>query len=131
MKGQKSERGAAAVEFALVVPLLIAMIFGMVLMGAAYNTQITLTQIARAGVRSMVVNNNPITARNDAMVNVASLPGFSGSNIIFSPTSCTPGATMTATASFPVDVPFMPPGGKFLGKTPMTLIGKASMACGG
>ncbi len=45
------DRGAAAVEFALVLPLLLLVVFGLVDFGRAYNMQIMLTQAAREGVR--------------------------------------------------------------------------------
>ena len=41
------ERGAAAVEFALIVPILILMILGLVEFARAYNVQISLTNAAR------------------------------------------------------------------------------------
>ena len=50
-RAPRGDRGAAAVEFALVLPLLIAMILGMIDFGRAYNQQITLTQLAREGAR--------------------------------------------------------------------------------
>jgi Flp pilus assembly protein TadG len=134
MKKQRSEKGAAAVEFALVVPLLMAIIFGIVLMGGAYNAQITLTQIARAAARSMVIDGDQATARSAAMVNVVDLTGFSSdANINFSPGTCPAdgGGVMTVTATYEVSLPFSPPGSTFLGSTPMTLTGKASMLCGG
>lgn len=132
MKKQKSEKGAAAVEFALVVPLLLALVFGMVLMGAAYNAQITLTQIARAAARSMVIDGDPATARSAAMVNVVGLTGFDrDANINFSSGTCPVDGVMTVTATYQVPVPFSPPGSKFLGSTPITLTGRASMLCGG
>ena len=46
-----SDRGAAAVEFALVLPLLLLILFGIIDFGRALNTQITLTQAAREGAR--------------------------------------------------------------------------------
>jgi Flp pilus assembly protein TadG len=45
------ERGAAAVEFALLLPLLLLIIFGTIDFGRALNAQITLTQAAREGAR--------------------------------------------------------------------------------
>lgn len=45
------DRGAAAVEFALVMPLLLLVVFGIVDFGRAYNMQIALTSAAREGVR--------------------------------------------------------------------------------
>ena len=45
------DSGAAAVEFALVLPLLLLLVFGLIDFGRAYSMQISLTQAAREGVR--------------------------------------------------------------------------------
>jgi Flp pilus assembly protein TadG len=45
------DRGAVAVEFALLLPVLLLLIFGIVDFGRAINAQITLTQAAREGAR--------------------------------------------------------------------------------
>lgn len=45
------DRGAAAVEFALVMPLLFLLIFGIIDFARAWNMQIALTHAAREGVR--------------------------------------------------------------------------------
>jgi len=50
-----SERGAAAVEFALLLPLLVLLIFGMIDFGRAINAQITITQAAREGARALAL----------------------------------------------------------------------------
>lgn len=47
----RRDRGAAAVEFALLLPLLLLLIFGIIDFGRALNAQITLTQAAREGAR--------------------------------------------------------------------------------
>jgi Flp pilus assembly protein TadG len=45
------DRGAAVVEFALLLPLLLLVVFGIIDFGRALNAQITLTQAAREGAR--------------------------------------------------------------------------------
>jgi Flp pilus assembly pilin Flp len=50
-----SDRGAAAVEFALLLPLLLLIVFGIIDFGRALNTQITLTQAAREGARALAL----------------------------------------------------------------------------
>jgi len=45
------DRGSAAVEFALLLPVLLLIIFGVIDFGRAINAQITLTQAAREGAR--------------------------------------------------------------------------------
>src|SRR5438477_589960 len=47
--GRTPDRGAAAVEMALVLPLLLFVIFGLIEFGRMLNTQLTLTEAARAG----------------------------------------------------------------------------------
>ena len=47
----RRDRGAAAVEFALLLPLLLLLVFGIIDFGRALNAQITLTQAAREGAR--------------------------------------------------------------------------------
>jgi Flp pilus assembly protein TadG len=49
--GERGERGAAAVEFALVVPLLIILVFGMITTGFAYNDHLSATNAVREGAR--------------------------------------------------------------------------------
>jgi len=56
----KSEKGASAVEFALILPILIILVFGIVEFGIAFNNYITITHAAREGVRIAAVDlNNP------------------------------------------------------------------------
>ncbi|MGF9662666.1 TadE family protein [Arthrobacter crystallopoietes] len=59
-----SERGAAAVEFALVAPFLLALLLGIVEFGFAFNTQISLTQAAREAARTMAITNDPVSTRD-------------------------------------------------------------------
>jgi Flp pilus assembly protein TadG len=47
----RGDRGAAAVEFALVLPFLLLLVCGLIDFGRAYNAKLTLTHAAREGVR--------------------------------------------------------------------------------
>jgi len=51
----KSEKGASAVEFALILPILIILVFGIVQFGIAFNNYIALTHAAREGARLAAV----------------------------------------------------------------------------
>jgi Flp pilus assembly protein TadG len=53
------ERGAALVEFALVLPILLILLFGMLDFGKAFNYWIDETHLANEGARWAVVNKNP------------------------------------------------------------------------
>lgn len=60
----KGERGAAAVEFALVVPVLFLLVFGMIDFGWAINRYTVLNNATREGVRlaSLGATSSEITA---------------------------------------------------------------------
>ncbi len=50
-RARTTDRGAAVVEFALLLPVLLLILFGLIDFGRALNAQITLTQAAREGAR--------------------------------------------------------------------------------
>lgn len=52
---RRGERGAAAVEMALILPVLLLLVGGIIDMGRAFMTQILLTNAAREGTRAAVV----------------------------------------------------------------------------
>ena len=58
MRGQR-DRGAAAVEFALVLPLLLLLVLGIFEFGRVFNIQISLSNAAREGARHMAVHDDP------------------------------------------------------------------------
>jgi Flp pilus assembly protein TadG len=61
------EHGAAAVEFALVLSLLVALLGGIVDFGFAFNAQISLTHAAREGARVEAIGTgDPIQAATSA-----------------------------------------------------------------
>src|SRR6478752_8302194 len=50
------ERGQAMVEFALVLPILMALLLGIIQFGIVFNNYITLTDATRAGARKAAVS---------------------------------------------------------------------------
>lgn len=54
----RRDKGAAAVEMALVLPLLLLLVFGIIDFGRMLNAQITVTEAAREGARAAVIQNN-------------------------------------------------------------------------
>lgn len=88
-EGRRTERGATAVEFALIVPLLIVLVLGIVEFGHAFQVQGTLSAAAREGVRLMALQNDPAAARAAVRNAATSLkPGITDAQIAISPASC-------------------------------------------
>ena len=52
---QRSERGATLVEFALIVPLLLLLVFGIIEFGFLFNADSNVNQAARAGGRTAAI----------------------------------------------------------------------------
>lgn len=50
-RARRSDEGSAAVEFALVLPLLVVLLFGMIELGMVFNAKIAITHAAREGAR--------------------------------------------------------------------------------
>jgi Flp pilus assembly protein TadG len=53
---RRSEEGQAMVEFALVIPLLLLLIFGIIQFGILFNNYLALTDAVRAGARQAAVS---------------------------------------------------------------------------
>jgi Flp pilus assembly protein TadG len=101
----RSERGASAVEFAFIAPLLILLVLGIAEFGRAFQVQGTLSAAAREGVRTMALQNNQIAARSMVRSVASSLnPALTDAQIVISPGSCpttyTPGSSVTMTISY-------------------------------
>jgi Flp pilus assembly protein TadG len=82
------EQGAAAVEMALVLPLLLLLVFGIIEFGFIFNRYISVTHAAREGVRQLAVGVDPGAASAAAEGSVPEL----GSGVSCSPSSATDAA---------------------------------------
>ena len=119
--GPQSDRGAAAVEFALVLPLLLLLVLGIIDFGRLYFTQITLTDAAREGVRVLALGTADPTVTTQTAAS-----GVVGT-VLVTPTPCTNGdVEVQAQVAFH----FLTPGLEtLLGGNLVT--GKGVMRCGG
>lgn len=53
-----NEKGAVAVEFALVIPIFLMLVFGIVEFGRAFNIQVSLSEAARETARYTAIHSN-------------------------------------------------------------------------
>ncbi|CAB3792382.1 hypothetical protein LMG28688_03498 [Paraburkholderia caffeinitolerans] len=61
----KKQKGAAAVEFAIVMPVLLMILFGIVELGIALYDKAVITNAAREGARAGIVLKNPKPSTTD------------------------------------------------------------------
>ena len=88
MKDRPTERGAAAVEFALVLPLLLIMLFAIIDFGWVLNQQMSVTAAAREGARYYAIHNLESGAQGVAEARAADL--VTGSVTFTYPATCSP-----------------------------------------
>lgn len=120
-----SERGAVAVEFAILAPVLVMLLMGIMEFGRAYNAQASLSSAAREGVRVMAISNDKTAARTAAKNAAVSLsPALTDANISFGGVDCTPGAQITITITYNLSTMTGIAG-------PFAMTGKGAMLCGG
>jgi Flp pilus assembly protein TadG len=92
----REQRGASAVEFALIVPLLVLLVLGIVEFGHAFQVQGTLSAAAREGVRVMALQNDPVAARTAVRDASASLsPAVTNAQVVITPATCPAGGGST------------------------------------
>jgi Flp pilus assembly protein TadG len=65
------DRGAAAVEFALVLVPLLLLVFGVIDFGRVYNEQVTLTSLAREGARLVSLDAGDAAAVKARLISAA------------------------------------------------------------
>ena len=126
----RSEHGATAVEFAMIVPLLIALVIGIAEFGRAFQVQGTLSAAAREGVRLMALQNDPAAARAAVRNASASLdPAVTDAQIAITPASCPTLDAGTTSVRLTISYP-MPYLNGFFGST-VALTGTGVMRCNG
>jgi Flp pilus assembly protein TadG len=117
------ERGAALVEAAIILPILLLVVFGIVAFARAYNAKTTLTHAAREGVRELAITGDPVAAETVAKDAATSLDP---DQMTVTVTACVPGNPVQLTIQYPFsyDIPVF-------GSRSLTLTETGVMRCGG
>ena len=100
---KRRDRGAAAVEFALVLPILVALLLGIIEFGYAMYVQAAISGAAREGARELAISSSTASAQQAAAN--AALPAvtLSASEIAANNSQCSasPSAAVTVKISYP------------------------------
>lgn len=135
MKKYQNERGAVAVELAIVLPLLLMLLIGIIEFGRVFNVQISLSQAAREGARYAAVHH----ADDDLDVESVALgaaPSLDSLPVVVDDDadSCSSGGDVRVTTSVTVSSLSGLFDAELLGMPvifPMELTGVGVMQCGG
>lgn len=117
----KNNKGAAAVEFAIVLPLLILVLFGIIEFSVAFFDKAVITNASREGARAGILfrSGSRGAASEDAIIN-ATVSNYIASNLItfgsapatasttISRTGFSVGDTLTVTVSYPYSYLVLP-----------------------
>lgn len=135
LKAKKKERGAVAVEMALVLPVLLLLLIGIMEFGRVLNVQVSLTQAAREGARHAAIHydDGTLDVAGTATAAAPSLAGL-GMTVTSNASSCAEGSDVTVTTSLTLNSlsGFLDAG--FLGQPvifPLAMSGVGVMRCGG
>ncbi|MCL1594205.1 MAG: pilus assembly protein [Actinomycetia bacterium] len=111
------------VELAIIMPLLIVLIFGIIEFGRGFNAQLAVTHAAREGVREYAITQDAGAA---TAVAIAAASTLDSGSIGIALTACNDGdpTKMTVTYPFQVSIPFF-------ASSPIVLSGEGVMRCGG
>ena len=119
-------RGAAVVEFAVVAPVLLLFVLGIIEFGRMVMAQQLITNAAREGARIAIVpgsSTSQVTSKVSSYLSTASISGAT-TTVSPDPSAATYGSTVTVTVSLPFSsVAWSPP--FFLGSK--TLIANCAM----
>ena len=103
----RNERGQTMVEFALVVPILCLVLFGILQFGALYNDYVPLTDATRVGARTAAVSKyaaKPAAAAEAAARSSASGLNAADLDIDVDATGWERGESVTVTATYPYKI---------------------------
>jgi Flp pilus assembly protein TadG len=132
---RRADRGAAAVELALVLPLVLLLVCGIVDFGRILNMQITLSGAAREGARWVALGQgNPTTRVTLAVAGTMPAPAVAWTACPANPPpSSTANTTVTVTRTYSMLTPLNALSGLLGGALPgtITVTGTGVMRCGG
>jgi Flp pilus assembly protein TadG len=118
LRGARGERGQALVEFALVLPVLMLLLVGIIKGGLLYNNYLQLTDAVRTGTRTLAIERGQGTPCADASNTIlASASGLDRTKISISmteagnatadsgcPFTLASGSAVTVQATYPCDL---------------------------
>jgi Flp pilus assembly protein TadG len=120
---RRNRRGAAAVEFAVILPVFILLIFGMIEYGRMVMVQQVLTNASREGARRAVLDGSTAAEVQEVVQEYLASGSISGANVNVdppNPSSAGSGDPVTVTVSVPFNEVSWLPSPMYLGGRTLT-----------
>ena len=121
------DRGVAAVEFALVLPLFVLLLCGIIDFSRAFNMQLTLSDAAAEGTRTLAIGSTVAMAQS-AVTSLVAPTGVSYPDTTACASTAAPGSTRASMTVTTTNFQFITPviGSMFSG---VTISGTAARQC--
>jgi len=104
----RDDRGQTAVEFALIAPIIVVLLVGIIQVGVAFHDYITLTDAARAGARKAVVDRFSGESLSQLQQHVRDAAGDLDQSklqvTVDMPAPLSSGSSLTVTAQYPYSI---------------------------
>lgn len=102
----RGEDGQTVVEFAVIVPILLLVVFAVIQLGIAFNNNVTLTDAVRAGARVAAVSRQMSDPTGAAVTRVRTAAANLDTTKLSVSVSSTwqPGGDVTVTATYPYKI---------------------------
>jgi Flp pilus assembly protein TadG len=103
----QDEGGQAVLEFALVLPMLLALVTAIFSFGITFKNYLTLVDAVRNGARVAAVSRqqpDPTLAAKTAVIDAGSDLGLTTNDVTVDAAPWTPGGSVTVTASYPYSI---------------------------
>ena len=104
----RREDGQAITEFALILPVLVALLLGIIQFGIVFNNYLTITDAARAGARkaavSRFIGDNGASAKTTAQNSAQQLNQASLKVTVTSTNWNIPGSDVNVTVTYPYSI---------------------------
>jgi Flp pilus assembly protein TadG len=122
------DHGAAALEFALVLPVLLLVVFGLIDFGRMLNAQLVVSEAAREGARAAA-----LVGQSEGEARIDNIAGASVGTVDRDVDECpaNPGPTDFAEATVTLDFTWATPLGVILSNSVVTITGHSEMQCQG
>jgi Flp pilus assembly protein TadG len=103
----KNQQGQSVAEFALVLPLLMIILLGILQFGVLFRDYLAVTDAVRAGARKAAVSRNtvsPTTVCEDAVEKSATDLNVADQLVVTCSSSWSPGEDVVVTATYPFEI---------------------------